>query len=54
MRVTKCDRCKRIFEDSVFVRIAVIKGIYNTRNYDLCEECKKELEEFLKMNDVEE
>ena len=49
MKVTRCDRCGSIFEDSVYVTIKVIRSMNYQRNYDICEACEKDLENFLKV-----
>ena len=54
MKVTRCDRCGSIFENSTYTTIRVIKSINNQRDYDLCENCEKNLEEFLKVTKKEE
>ena len=49
MTVTRCDRCGRIFEDYFYTTIKVIRSVSNQRNYDLCQSCEKDLENFLKV-----
>ena len=47
MKVTRCDRCGSIFEDSTYVTVRVIKSVNNQQDYDLCKLCEENLEEFL-------
>lgn len=47
MKVTRCDRCGSILEDSTYVTVRVVKSINNQQDYDLCKLCEKNLEEFL-------
>lgn len=53
MKVTRCDRCKCIFENQSYMQLKLSK-FNRQRDYDLCEKCEKKLEEFLKMNKTEE
>ena len=53
MKVTRCDRCGSIFEDSTYVTLKVIKSNNNQRDYDLCKECEGNLEYFLKITKKE-
>lgn len=48
MKVTQCDRCKRIVEKST--RIEIYDGqrsVQIAREYDLCDRCREALERFL-------
>ena len=54
MKVTRCDRCGSISEDSTYVTIKVIKSNNNQRDYDICKECESNLEYFLKITKKEE
>ena len=54
MKVTRCDRCGRIFEYSYYTTIKVVRSANNQQNYDLCSACEKDLENFLKVPRKEE
>lgn len=54
MKVTRCDRCGSIFEDSTYVTIRVIKSNNNQQDYDLCKECENYLREFLRITRKDE
>ena len=51
MIAVKCDRCGKLYENPEYTQdITVSKYIhpYGNNQYDLCPECQKKLEEFLK------
>ena len=51
MRAMKCDRCGKFYEehDGMLVDTELKRGFLERRKiYDLCPECMKELEDFLK------
>lgn len=48
MKVTQCDRCRRIVEESTRVEIHDSqKSVQIAREYDLCDKCKAALEQFM-------
>ena len=48
MKVTQCDRCKRIVEKSTRVEIHDgQRSVQIAREYDLCDRCREALERFL-------
>lgn len=48
MKVTQCDRCKRIVEESTRVEIHDSqRSVQIAREYDLCDKCKAALERFM-------
>lgn len=51
MIAAKCDRCGKLYETPKCVpniRVFEYKHPYGDSRYDLCPECQKKLEEFLK------
>lgn len=53
MKVTRCDRCKCIFENQSYMQLKLSK-FNRQRDYDLCEACEKDLENFLKVTRKDE
>lgn len=48
MKVTQCDRCKRIVEESTRVEIHDSqRSVQIAREYDLCDRCREALERFV-------
>lgn len=50
MQITKCDRCGKIIENGVGVTTR-LSSSQSTMLVDLCEECEKDFNEFLKAGD---
>lgn len=47
-RVIRCDRCGRIFEEE----LDDVKFVYCSFKYDFCRRCHKDLEAFIRNEDV--
>lgn len=54
MIIHKCDRCKKEFEGGLFSNNQVTTGSLIKTNYELCNDCMKELGNFLRNESVGE